>query len=342
MQQEAQTHQSQIEAEQARTEQQRAQTAQLANVVQTPYGPMSAPLAAKLFGQEIAGKARTDAAGISGGARVQAAQINQGMMVDVPKELQEQFGVPAKMPVGQLNKLESAANKPLTMVQGATDTYQVNKQTGQKTALGVGNSRIAAQMAHPVAVADPSTPGGVKYVTAAEALRTGAQTAQSSDVKIPAAVLKDFTSGLSARTLNSFNTATEHLKLLSQLGDALDNGNTPLINALGNTIAKATGGAAPVSFDMAKNAVAGEVAKTFKGVATEGEIKSISETIDKTQSPQQLKGAIATATALMESKRAALMEQYNEGIKKKPAFPGLPAGGGNGKYSPGNPFAPKK
>jgi hypothetical protein len=272
--------------------------------------------------------ATTGAAQTGAAAKVTAAQISQGIPVAVPKELQEQFGAPAQLPLKQLNALESAANKPLTTVQGATDSYLLNKQTGDKTALGVGSGRVAATLARPVQVADPDNPGGVKYMPAGEAMRTGAQAATSAQVTVPKSVMKDFTSGQSAKTLNSFNTATEHLKLLSQLGDALDNGKLPIINKIANRYATATGGAAPTSFDMAKQAVAGEVAKTFKGQATEGEIAAINSTLNNAQSPQQLKDAIGTALALMESKREALMKQYDQGIKSNPAFPG-----GSGKLS---------
>lgn len=338
--QQAQLAQSQIAAQQSKSALEKAQADQLANVVQTPYGPMSSALAAKVFPAAIAAQGRTGAAQIGGQARVQAAQIGQGMMTDVPQELQEQFGVPAKLPIKQLNALESAANKPLTVVQGANDSYVVNKNTQAKKALGVGSSRIAAIDARAVKVADPNTPGGVRYVPVSEAKRLGLQADTSATVKVPASVLKDFTSGKSAQTLNSFNTATEHLKLLDQLGDALGNGDVPRVNALGNAISKATGGAAPVSFDMAKQAVAGEVAKTFKGQATEGEISALNSVISNAQSPAQLKGAISTALSLMESKRAALMEQYNQGIKGQPAFPQGKSSGA--KYSSNNPFAPKK
>lgn len=310
MQQQQQAQQAQIASEQAKTQLTEAQAEQAKNVVMTPYGPMNQKLAEKVF-----------PAAIAGGAKVTSAQIGQGMGVDVPKDLQEQFGVPAKMPIKQLNALESAANKPLTTVQGANDAFVVNKQTGAKTALGVGSGRLAMVMNRPVQVADPKNPGGVIYMPAGEAMRLGLPAASSANVTVPKGVMKEFTSGASAKTLNSFNTATEHLKLLSSLGDALDNGNIPLINTAANRVATATGGAAPTSFNMAKQAVAGEIAKTFKGQATEGEISAINSTLNNAQSPTQLKGAINTALSLMESKRAALMKQYDEGIKNQPAFP---------------------
>jgi hypothetical protein len=317
-----QAQQAQMQREQAQTQLAQAQAEQYGKTVMTPLGPMNEKLAEKMYPAYVSAQGRETAATTEAGAKVQAAQIGQGMMVDVPPDLQKQFSTPAKLPLKQLNQLESAANKPLTTIQGATDAYLLNKQTMQKTALGIGSGRIAATMARPVQVADPNTPGGVKYVPAGEAMRQGMQAPASSTVKVPAAVQKDFTSGQSAKTLNSFNTATDHLRILSQLGDALQNGSTPLINRFGNQWATATGGAAPTTFNMAKQAVAGEVAKTFKGQATEGEIAAINSVINDAQSPQQLKGAIGTALTLMESKREALMKQYDQGIKGQAAFPG--------------------
>ncbi len=338
--QQQQTQQAQIQSEQAKTALAQAQAEQAKNVVMTPYGPMNQKLAEKVFPAAISAQGRTGAATIGAGARVEAAQIGQGMLVDVPKELQDQFGAPAKLPIKQLNAMESAANRPLTIVQGATDAYKINKITGAKTPLGVGSGRLAMVMMRPVQVADPAAPGGVKYMPAGEAMRTGAAGATSASVTVPKAVMKEFTSGASGKTLNAFNTATEHLKLLTQLGDALDNGNKPLINAVSNRISTELGGPAPTSFNMAKQAVAGEIAKTFKGQATEGEIAAINSTLNAAQSPAQLKGAINTALSLMESKRQALMQQYDEGVRGKPAFPG--GTGGGSKYSPNNPFAPKQ
>lgn len=281
--------------------------------------------AATFYSGQAAAASRVQASQIGAGARIESAQINQGMMMPIPEELRQQLGLPegtTQLPLKQFQQAISSATKPLATVQGANDQFQFNRLTGQQTALGVGNPRIAAQNARPVQVADPSVPGGIRYMPAGEAMRLGVQAPSSSTVKVPEGVLKDFTSGASAKTLNSFNTASDHLKILSDLGDALGNGNTPLINQLGNRFSTATGGAAPTTFDMAKQAVAGEIAKTFKGQATEGEISAINSTLSNAQSPAQLKGAIGTALRLMESKRAALMEQYDRGIKGAPAFPG--------------------
>lgn len=130
----------------------------------------------------------------------------------------------------------------------------------------------------------------------------------------------DATSGHIGKTLNAFNTATEHLKLLGQLSDGLGNGDMQMINNAANKFQAATGSTAPTNFEMAKNAVAGEIAKTFKGTATEGEISKINSTISQAMSPGQLKAVIGTATSLMEFKKHALQQQYESGMQGRPAF----------------------
>src|SRR5579871_1123961 len=119
-------------------------------MIMTPNGPMYVPafLAKGALGSSISGQyrqgaaeteaqAKTDSAKIGAQGRVDAAKASYGPLADVPQDLQDQFGLPAKLPLKFLNTAESAANKPLTVVAGANDSYTVNKQTGQKTALGV-------------------------------------------------------------------------------------------------------------------------------------------------------------------------------------------------------------
>src|SRR5262249_52206081 len=127
-------------------------------------------------------------------------------------------------------------------------------------------------------------------------------------------VAKDFTSGKAAQTLTAFNTASGHLAQLDSLVDALNNGDTQVINKIGNEWARSTGGVAPTNFDAVKKAVAGEVSKAFTGnVATDSEIAHISEAIDSAQSPAQLHGAIGQFRGLLGSKKAALQAQYEQG-----------------------------
>lgn len=135
------------------------------------------------------------------------------------------------------------------------------------------------------------------------------------------ALNKDFTSGPAAKSITAFNAASGHLEHLDSLVDALGNGQTKLLNELGNRYSKEFGGTAITNFDAVREAVAGEVSKTFTGnVATEAEIHSIKGAIDSAQSPEQLRGAISQFRSLLGSKKKALQDQYNSGKEGKPAF----------------------
>jgi hypothetical protein len=162
--------------------------------------------------------------------------------------------------------------------------------------------------------------GRTVYTPARQA--AGKESPQSIPFQTEKSVTKAFTSGPESKTLNAFNTAHEHLQQFGQAADALQNGNIQVVNQIANNYSAATGNPAPTNFNAIRAAVAGEISKTFKGTgaATDDEIRQINDTINRAQSPQQLKGAIQTYTRLMESKRHALETQYQQGLQGKPSF----------------------
>ena len=106
-----------------------------------------------------------------------------------------------------------------------------------------------------------------------------------------------------------------------------------MFNKYSNAWATATGNPAPNNFDTVRNAVAGELSKTFKGTgATDEEIAIISGTIHNAQSPDLLYGGIDYDLRLMQGKMQALKGQFEAGKQGKPNFPGAastsPATGG--------------
>jgi hypothetical protein len=165
----------------------------------------------------------------------------------------------------------------------------------------------------------------------ADAAKSPIGTPQNIAFKTDTAITRAFTSGTPAQTINYFNTAIEHLKLLQEATNALNNGDVQLFNRYANAWATATGNPAPNNFDTVRNAVSGELSKTFKGTgATDEEIGLISGTINNAQSPDQLYGGIDYDLRLMQGKMQALQGQYEAGKQGKPNFPGAtPEAGGN-------------
>lgn len=134
-------------------------------------------------------------------------------------------------------------------------------------------------------------------------------------------VMKDFTSGKSAQNLTAFNTAIEHSKQLQGAADALQNGDMPTLNKIGNALGYQFASDKTTNFNVIKNALSGEISKVFKGgQATDAEIKEVQGPFDAANSPAQLKGAINNAIKLMNSKRDALKQQYEAGREGKPNF----------------------
>ena len=233
--------------------------------------------------------------------------------------------------------IKEQSGQPLTADEKAHKAaWQIyNRET--KIDPGVARAAAFGAMRY-IPVVDPTDPQKVVMMRAGDAARSGVGTPASIAFKTDAAITKYMTSGQGGVNINYFNTATDHLEILRQAGEALNNGDYPAFTGLAKRFATATGDPAPTNFDSVKSAVAGELSKTFKGTgATDQEIAEINTTINNAQSPQQIAGAINSYTRLMGSKLDALKGQYTAGKSGQPNFPGstpTPTSGGSptGRY----------
>jgi hypothetical protein len=130
--------------------------------------------------------------------------------------------------------------------------------------------------------------------------------------------IKDFGTGKQGNTVRSFNVGLSHLDTLEKLADALNNGDTQLVNKIGNAVATQTGQTAPTNFESAKKIVGDEIVKAIVGsgggVADRDEI---AKTISAASSPAQLKGVINTYKELMVGQLGGLEQQYESTTKRK-------------------------
>lgn len=152
--------------------------------------------------------------------------------------------------------------------------------------------------------------------------------------------MRDFTTGKQGDSIRSFAVASDHLKQLDGLVDALNNGNTPLVNKYANIIATNTGSVAPTNFEAAKGIVAKEVLKSIvAGGGGVEERQELSHLLADAKTGPQLKGVIKTYLHLMEAQKDGLERQYevSTGRKdaktrfdytKKAGAPAAPAAGG--------------
>jgi hypothetical protein len=131
----------------------------------------------------------------------------------------------------------------------------------------------------------------------------------------------DFASGKAAGNIRSLNTAVGHLDTLRKRADALNNSSFDTWNAIANWGLSRVGDPRVRDFSVAATAVEGELASLFKGTgATDQEIKQWRASLDASQSPDQLKAALDTATELLASRLEALRNQYQTGMGKAPDF----------------------
>ncbi len=146
----------------------------------------------------------------------------------------------------------------------------------------------------------------------------------SSAYPTQAAVRKDFTSGPTAKNITALNTAIGHIGTLSDLGEALKNKDTKVLNAVFNRIATETGAANVNNFDIAKGAVGNELMRVFRQVgASEVETAEWEKKFTAASSPEQLSGAVKTAVKLLQSRVEALNDQWIRGTGDDKGFPGI-------------------
>lgn len=144
-----------------------------------------------------------------------------------------------------------------------------------------------------------------------------------------------FTTGREGQALRSVSTANAHLDQLNDLVDAMGNGNTQVINRVGNYFATQTGDPKVTNFDAIKNIVGQEVVKAIvAGGGSAGERDEAAKTFSDASSPAQLKGAIghyrmvmkAQADNLLAQRRAAgLPDSTLPNYNAPGAAPGAPA-----------------
>ena len=127
-----------------------------------------------------------------------------------------------------------------------------------------------------------------------------------------------FDKGKQGDIVRSMNVSINHLTTLSELSDALGNGDIKSINNIAQRYKEETGNPAPTNFDTAKRIIAGEIVKGIVGAGGTGEDRAkAAETIDKVKSPAQLKGAIQTYIQLLGGQLEGLGTQYEAGTGKK-------------------------
>ena len=190
-------------------------------------------------------------------------------------------------------------------------------KTGQMPQLGMGKGATALrqQILNRVGVLGSKGADGEPIAPADVA---GNIVASKQDVNTQTKAVKDFSTGVQGKQVNAFNTAIDHLSTMDKLSDALQNGDTKVINSIANTIASQTGAPAPTNFNAAKQIVTAEVIKAV--VASGGgvtERKEAENNFAAASSPAQLKGVINTYKQLLGGQLNSLGLQYENTTGRK-------------------------
>lgn len=190
----------------------------------------------------------------------------------------------------------------------------------QETKVQPGIARAAAYMQfRPVATVDDM--GNVSWDSAQNAIANHMRTPQTMNFRTAAALARYMTSGKGGSTLTAYRTAYDHLDLLKDAANALQNGDVQQINALSNRFKQEMGHSAPTNFNAVKTMLAGEIANVAKASgATDQEIKEARDELNAAQSPEQIQGIIQTNQDLMDQKAIEMSRQYESGMQGQPIF----------------------
>lgn len=127
------------------------------------------------------------------------------------------------------------------------------------------------------------------------------------------ALKTSYTSGKQSQNIVSLNTALGHLADLRSAGDALKNGDIQLLNSIAVQYGRQTGQSAPDVYETVRDAVANELATTFKGSSgTDIGLQGMLRTMQSKQSPQQIEGVIKSNVKLLKSRLDALNSNYKK------------------------------
>ena len=124
---------------------------------------------------------------------------------------------------------------------------------------------------------------------------------------------QQYTSGKYAQNITSLNTAIGHLGDFLEAGEALKNGDLRVVNYVANALGRQGGSSLQDAFAAVKDALANELATTFKGSSgTDIGTAGIMQTMSEAQSPEQIVGVARMYAKLLQSRLEALNSNYKK------------------------------
>lgn len=152
------------------------------------------------------------------------------------------------------------------------------------------------------------------------------------------AAAKGFTAGPQGNQMRSFQVANDHLDQLLTMAQALNNGNFPLVNKIGNAFGVQTGQEPAAVFNAVRNLVGPEITSAIvSGGGSAHERDAAAATFDPSSSPAQFVGTVGATRNLMQAKYNAMLAQ-----RRAAGLPDstLPAYAGAGQGAPAQGTTP--
>lgn len=130
--------------------------------------------------------------------------------------------------------------------------------------------------------------------------------------------------GTGGKTINSLNTAIQHLGRLSDLIETEDNSNIPIVNAVMNPLRTAGGSTAVTNFNAVQPQAMKEIERLWRGAGgSEGDINALKDSLSKNAGKQQQREALQEFVNLVRGKLDST-EQQRDNILGPVASKGVP------------------
>ena len=135
--------------------------------------------------------------------------------------------------------------------------------------------------------------------------------------------ISGFGAGKQGDTIRYINNAIQHIDVMQKAADALGSGDMRSFNTLANALGREFGKPAPTTFDGLRQIVGTEIERAATGgVGAAIDRDRLIESLNKANSPDQLKDVFKNFKALFGGQSASLKAQYESGTPERPAFRG--------------------
>ncbi len=143
------------------------------------------------------------------------------------------------------------------------------------------------------------------HATADDLMRFQARYARSQSIA------RAFGGGERGRNLDTLNTVADHVVLLREYAEALNNNEIPRANQVLNRLATETGKPQVKDFNTVKTVMADEFVRLMTSTGgTESDRKNMNDLFEALGAPEQLAGTINAATRLISGRLKALEQHY--------------------------------